>query len=132
DIGFVIDETHYVLGRFKPNKLGDYLSAQRTGRGNAPAMDRTMRGRLLNDVIDPYVAWKANKKLKDFHDLAIAMADAEPVQKYDVVVVDEAQDMSANQLRAIMRHRAELSTVTIVTDTAQRIYPRGTTWIEAD
>ncbi len=58
------------------------------------------------------------------------MANVVPEQAFDVVVVDEAQDFSANQLRAIVRHLADDGTVTFVTDTAQRIYPRGVPWAE--
>lgn len=48
-----------------------------------------------------------------------------------MIVVDEAQDLSANQLRSMMRHAADDATIMIVTDSAQRIYPRGTPWAEA-
>ena len=47
-----------------------------------------------------------------------------------MVIVDEAQDLSANQIRAIMHFVADQSCVVFVSDTAQRIYKRGFTWNE--
>ncbi len=75
-----------------------------------------MRQRLLDEVIHPLLRWKAQHDHRDFHDLALSMAETQPHARYDVIVVDEAQDMSANQLRAIRRHAAPDATITIVTD----------------
>ena len=58
------------------------------------------------------------------------MACSHAHQQYDVVIVDESQDFSANQLRAIRHHLAADHAVTFVTDTVQRIYARGYTWTE--
>jgi superfamily I DNA/RNA helicase len=52
-------------------------------------------------------------------------------QNYEIVVIDEAQDFSANQLRSIQHHLASASSLTLVVDTVQRLYPRGYTWAEA-
>lgn len=54
-----------------------------------------------------------------------------PRQGYEIIVIDEAQDFSANQLRSVPRHLADTSSLTLVLDTAQRLYPRGYTWAEA-
>ena len=129
DRQFTIDEVNYLLGRFGPNNLGDYVTAARAGRGASPQMDGPTRERLLQEVVAPYLEFKIQNGLVDFHDLAVAMITAD-APRYDVIVVDEAQDLSANQLRAIMAHVADGGIVTFVTDTAQRIYPRGTTWVE--
>jgi hypothetical protein len=45
--------------------------------------------------------------------------------------VDEAQDFSANQIRAVMRWLAARHSATFVMDAVQRIYPRGFMWREA-
>jgi DNA helicase IV len=131
DIDFVVDEVDYVLGRFPAASISDYVGAQRFGRGGSPQMDRLMRQRLLTEIVRPLLSWKANHGYRDFHDLARSMAEKEPDARYDVVVVDEAQDLTANQLRAILKHAAPDATIAIVTDSAQRIYPRGATWAEA-
>lgn len=50
--------------------------------------------------------------------------------QYDVIVVDEAQDFSANQVRALLAHRAPHASVTFILDTVQRIYPNFFSWKE--
>ncbi len=45
-----------------------------------------------------------------------------------MVVVDESQDFSANQVRAILNHLADDHTITFVMDAAQRVYPQGFNW----
>lgn len=129
ETSFVVDEVHYLLGRFPVNDLGRYLTTARSGRGLAPQMDQAMRQRLLTEVVEPYIAFKRDNGLADFNDLASAMSEIDDLN-YDVVVVDEAQDLSANQLRAVMKHVTADGIVTMVTDTVQRIYPRGATWAE--
>lgn len=131
DTPFVIDEVEYLLGRFPPERLADYVRSERTGRGASPAMNSATRQQLLSHVVEPYREWKRANGAQDFNDLAVAMSEAEPSFAYDVIVVDEAQDLSANQLRAVIRHAAADATVTIVTDSTQRIYPRGAPWSEA-
>lgn len=131
DTNFILDEVSYLLGRFPSANLDDYIVRPRTGRGNSPQMDAAMRTRLLDEVVRPYIHWKQVNNIRDFHDVALQMSQHNPTFLFDVVVIDEAQDFSANQLRAIMRHCAPNATITIVTDTAQRIYPRGTPWAEA-
>lgn len=131
DSAFIIDEVEYLLGRLRPDRLDDYLTMRRTGRGNSPAMPRDLRAQLLEDVVRPYLAWKQATDAQDFNDIAVEMMGREPNFHYDVIIIDEAQDMSANQLRAVMNHAAGDAAITIVTDTTQRIYPRGAPWAEA-
>jgi superfamily I DNA/RNA helicase len=131
DTSFVIDEVEYLLGRLPPDRLANYLTVERTGRGASPAMPRAVRRQLLDEVVQPYLDWKVANGARDFNDVAAGMMQAAHTFPYDVIVVDEAQDLSANQLRAVMRHVADDATITIVTDSAQRIYPRGTPWAEA-
>jgi len=128
---FLVDESNYVMGRFLPADLDNYITAQRTGRGGSPQMGAPMRQRLLDEVVKPHMMWKQQSGRRSFHDVALAMIDAVPEVRYDVIIVDEAQDLSANQLRAVMRHAAEDAIITIVTDSAQRIYPLGAPWAEA-
>lgn len=134
---FIADEVDYVLGRFLPEDLGAYIDPSneglyiRRGRGAVPRVELPARKRLLRDVIEPYEAWKAERGERDWNDLAVELALSEPGTRYDIVVVDEAQDFSANQVRAIMRHLADPHSVTFVLDAVQRIYPRGFDWDEA-
>lgn len=130
DAGYAASEAEYAMGRFPPEDLDDYVAVERTGRGLQPRVERTLRRRLLDEVILPYQAQLSHRKVLDWNLLAVSMArDVDPIG-YEIVIVDETQDFSANQLRAIRHHLAIDHTVTFVIDTVQRIYARGFTWSE--
>ncbi|MGZ9668768.1 AAA family ATPase [Pseudomonas sp. GNP014] len=124
DTDFFVDEARYVLGRFVPEKLTDYLGARREGRGASPRMERSTRQLLLDKVIYPYLAAKMAMGKQDWNDLAIHLSQNK-MANYDLVVVDEAQDFSANELRAVLNQCSAESSVTFVLDSAQRIYSRS-------
>lgn len=125
--GFVADEARYVLGRFHPNALNNYLDARRDGRGSMPRMERSTREALIERVLLPYADHKKRVGRKDWNDLAVDLSGRK-VEGYDIIVVDEAQDFSANEVRAILNQRSTDSMITFVLDSAQRIYPRGFAW----
>jgi len=126
DSRFLLDELDYVLGRFDHHGLEDYLTRDREGRGLSPRVDKRQ---FLTRVVLPFVEWKADRHFHDWHDLALSAAKAQSMD-YDVIIVDEAQDFSANQIRAVLAHLAEDGSLTFVLDTVQRIYPRFHTWRE--
>ena len=128
---FLTGEVEYTLGRFLPEDLENYLTCRRDGRGAAPRVDRKMRQQILNDVILPYNSWKVDRDEMDWNDLAIELTKKNITPGYDIIIVDEAQDFSANQIRAIGNQLAEDHSLTFVLDAVQRIYPRGFTWKEA-
>ena len=130
DAQFSIEETHYLLSRFLPEDIDNYLTARRDGRGGTPRMERKAREALLSDVVRPYIEYKIANSLWDWNDLAVALA-VNTKSSYDVVVVDETQDFSANEIRAVMNQVAEEHTMTFVLDSAQRIYARNFAWTEA-
>jgi DNA helicase IV len=128
---FLLDEVEYVMGRFMPDDLEQYLTARRDGRGTSPRIERAVREAILNQVIRPYSEWKTPTGLLDWNDLAVTLAQGTYTDPYDIVITDETQDLSANQIRAIRNHLAPQHSLTFVIDTAQRIYARGFTWTEA-
>jgi superfamily I DNA/RNA helicase len=128
---YIVKEVEYLLGRFEPEDLERYIAAERTGRGVLPRVDRILRRRILDDVVVPYQEWLRQENALDWNTVAVRMARSVDPIGYDVVVVDESQDFSANQLRAVRRHLAPEHAVTFVIDTVQRIYARGFTWAEA-
>ncbi|WP_406848183.1 UvrD-helicase domain-containing protein [Xanthomonas oryzae] len=130
DSGYVEREAEYAMGRFSPSELAAYLTSERTGRGLQPRVDRALRRRLLDEVILPYQAQLSSNNVLDWNTLAVSMMNLTPIG-YEIVIIDESQDFSANQLRAIRHHLAQDHTVTFVIDTVQRIYARGFTWSEA-
>lgn len=134
---FIVDEVDYILGRYQPAKLDNYANPrvrdtyERRGRGASPRVDRGQRERILEEVIRPYQQWKLENGELDWSDLAVRMTEADPEKRYDIALIDEAQDFSANEVRAIKAHLARTHSTTFVLDAVQQIYPRGFTWREA-
>ncbi|MCQ3813582.1 MAG: AAA family ATPase [Acidimicrobiia bacterium] len=129
---FFADEVAYILGRFAPENRAEYLTVRRQGRGLSPRVDRPLREQLLRDVLPAYEQSKIKRGLIDWNDLAVLAADTQPGVSYDVVIVDETQDFSANQVRAVTRHLQDSHNTTFIIDAMQRIYPRYFTWREVD
>jgi superfamily I DNA/RNA helicase len=130
DPDFLIDEVDYALGRFLPDEIWEYLVIKREGRGVAPRVGPQLREAILQDVLEPYGAWKASLGARDWNDLAVSLALNRIDPTYEVVVVDEAQDFAANQVRALLNHVSSDNSVTFVLDAVQRIYPRYIPWRE--
>jgi DNA helicase IV len=128
---FLLDEVDYVMGRFLPADLGKYLTTRRLGRGPSPRMEKAQREYLLEEVIKPYQIWKASRRQSDWNDLAVELTKYKLAVPYDIIVADETQDFSANQIRAVVNQLASIHSLTFILDSAQRIYARGFTWQEA-
>ena len=129
NLEYFMDEIEYILGRFPPSERVQYIHALRSGRGRAPAVPREMRVRLLTDILGPYETEKSKSGYADWNDIALETA-ATPGEGYDVVVVDESQDLSANQIRAVLSHLREDHVTTFIIDAMQRIYPQSFQWQE--
>lgn len=127
---FLLAECEYLIGRFPSERLDEYLTCRRDGRGATPRVERGTREAILEKLIRPYNDWKRKNGCLDWNDVAILLTQQRHYS-YDIVIVDESQDFSANQLRAIMSQLEEEHAVTYIIDTAQRIYARGFTWAEA-
>ena len=131
DQDYFVGEVAYVLGRFPPDQRGKYLEATRSGRGRAPAVPQELRRRLLTEVVHPYEERKSERGMVDWNDVALKTSMV-PSQRYDVVIVDESQDFSANQMRAVLKHLDKDHATTFIIDATQRIYPQGFLWREFD
>jgi superfamily I DNA/RNA helicase len=128
---FLVEEADYVLGRFLPDSLEAYITTRRDGRGASPRVDRVLREAILEQVIRPYTDWKIANGLHDWNDLAVLLTQTKVNPRYQIIIADETQDFSANQVRAINNQLATDHSLTFVLDSAQRIYARGFTWQEA-
>jgi hypothetical protein len=123
---YVAKEAEYLMGRFQPADLESYLTTERAGRGTEPRVDQALRRRILDQVVYPYRAWLVDNSMLDWNSVAVEMAGTSQRLQYDIAVVDESQDFSANQLRGLRNHLADEFAATFV----QRIYARGFTWAE--
>lgn len=126
---FVKEEVEYLIGKYLPGDLNSYLSNRRDGRGGTPRISQAVKEALMNEIVLPYIETKKKNNLLDWNDLAVLMANKK-IHAYDIVIVDESQDFSGNQIRAIMNQLLDVHSVTFILDTAQRIYARGFTWSE--
>jgi len=127
---FIYEEMDYLTGRFLPSRLDEYLNCEREGRGRTPRVEKELRKRIIEEVINPYSDFKKQNKIVDWNDLPGIIIEKNNLPKYQIIIADETQDFSANQMRAIMKCAANPSTVIFVMDAAQRIYPRGFLWNE--
>ncbi|MGH3115879.1 MAG: 3'-5' exonuclease [Gaiellales bacterium] len=126
---FFVDEVDYALSRFLPADLAHYLTIRRDGRGTTPRVERALRQRILDEVIPGYQAAKQARGVLDWNDVSLLALEARG-PTFDVVIVDEAQDFAANQVRALIAHLTEDHSTTFVLDAVQRIYPRFFAWSE--
>ncbi len=129
ELDYLYSEVDYILGRFPKEEIELYLDATRVGRGTKPRIDRALRQRILDEIVKPYQAYKSANNIVDWND--INQYPCENVEdKFDIVIADETQDFSANELRTIVSMLHEQSHGTFVIDTVQKIYNRGFTWKE--
>lgn len=130
DTDFLVDEIDYITGRFLPEKFDDYVTCRRDGRGATPRVDRELRRKILDEIIMPYNKWKVKKGVIDWNDLAIKLSKKRIADGYDIIICDETQDFSANEIRAIKEQLKEDYSLTLILDAVQSIYTRGFTWSE--
>lgn len=126
---FLADEMAYILKRFPHDDLESYLRSTRYGRGTSPVIDDKTRQMLLRNYVTGYINWKKQNDFFDWEDVAWKAATELP-KDYDIIVVDEGQDFTANQYRAVVNSLKEDSCLICVIDTAQKIYLNGFTWSE--
>lgn len=127
---FLVEEATYVMERFLPEELDAYQRVRREGRGQSPRIDMRMRTLLLEEVIRPYIAAHRSTGTQDWNELAVEVSRCSPDGTWDIVVVDEAQDFTANQMRAVVAHLSNTHSMTCVLDSMQRIYHRYYSWKE--
>ena len=130
DTDFIVDEVDYITGRFLPENLDDYITCRRDGRGATPRVDRVLRRKILDEIVIPFHKWKAKVRLIDWNDLAINLSRKRIATGYDIIICDETQDFSANEIRAIKKQLKDDHSLTLILDAAQSIYARGFSWSE--
>lgn len=128
-VDFLISEAVYAMGRFLPETIEDYLSCRRDGRGATPRVEKSTREKIIEKIIRPYTQLKLKARAVDWNDVAVQMSRTK-FYNYDVIIVDESQDFSANQLRGILAQAGPDCATSFIIDTAQRIYAGGFTWAE--
>jgi superfamily I DNA/RNA helicase len=127
---FLTQELDYVTGIFSFQNVEDYMGWERVGRGLNPKFEAKLKRRFIDEIVRPYFNWKQANQRVDFNDLIIE-AQTIPSVGYDIVLCDEVQDFPRTAVQAIRHHGKADGDLILVFDGAQRIYPRGFTWISA-
>lgn len=128
-LDFLRDEFTWIKSTGKDR--AHYLTEPRTGRGSQIAVLKRHKEWIWT-VFEKYQSILRARRQCDFDDIALLMIDrSERIRESDRplhVLVDEAQDLSAMQLRSI-RVLARRS-LTIAADKGQSIYRSGFSWRE--
>lgn len=128
---FYLAEIAWIKGRRISDRT-TYLSTARAGRGTTDRV--TMQDKeILWTVFEGYNAGLSASGRIDWSDLilrALALTESPTfIPPYSHIVVDEAQDLTYAQLSLIARLvTPETDSITLVADSAQRIYQSGFSW----
>ena len=129
---FLLDEMDDVIRARWLTKFDEYRRVNRVGRGIA--LQEQHRG-LVWEICGRYQQELDRRNLFDWADLPrLTQKHCPSLPQYDVVIIDEAQDLPPSHLhlatRLIPDYR-ESRSLTLLADPAQSIYYRGIPWKEA-
>jgi thymidine kinase len=138
DIDFVGDE---LLWR-KDISLWDneiYLTIERRGRGKALQQSQRI---IINEIFERYAKWQSEQKQKDYkawadwsdvpHEAFNVLTDTHAYyQKYDVILLDEAQDFAPSWIKIIRQVLAPKGHLFICDDPTQSLI-RQFSWNEKE
>lgn len=129
DVGFLLREVHGVIKATGLTTVEQYLSVRRVGRGTglqAPAR------KAVWAAYEHYQKLLEQSNMVEWEDLPLlahgALDQASLDSPYAHVIVDEAQDLTAAEIRLAQRMGTSLF---LAGDIAQSIYTRGYSWKDA-
>jgi superfamily I DNA/RNA helicase len=133
EIEFYLNEIDFLQGKLI-NSLSEYLNARRIGRGTDVRVTQDNK----KDLWEIYLHYK--KELKNFNKidfsglrvLVLKHLKKNPFKnKFSHIVVDEAQDLPLVVFKIIKEIISDYTkSITIIGDSAQKIYSSGFTWSE--
>lgn len=130
---FLLDEFDKVIRSRRINSLTEYQAVDRIGRGSA--LDRQRHRPIVWEIYQRYQKKLDEASLFDWSDLArLAQKHYQPLPQFDVVIVDEAQDLPPSDLHLatqLIPNYSGMRGLTLLADPAQSIYYRGIPWKEA-
>lgn len=129
---FLLDEIDDVIRARGIESLSDYQKMDRVGRGIG--LDREKHRPVMWEIYKKYQELLDKNNLVDFADLPRQLLEQRAsLPKYDVVIIDEAQDLPPSYLRlaaSLIADFEESRSLTLLADPAQSIYYRGISWKE--
>jgi superfamily I DNA/RNA helicase/mRNA-degrading endonuclease RelE of RelBE toxin-antitoxin system len=131
-LGFFISEIDEVIRARGLETLQEYQLVNRIGRDTG--LDRERHRPIVWRIYERYQQLLDEHNLVDFADLPrLVLQSCNPLTQYDVVVIDEAQDLPPVYLRLASKLLADFEesrSLTLLADPAQSIYYRGISWKE--
>lgn len=130
---FFEEEFSWIKGKLLLSR-DEYIETKRTGRGTQDRVTKDDK-EVIYSAFEEYQTILSTGGLFDFDDFAILtlqeLNKAPMEQPFTNIVVDEAQDLTKAQLIVISQIVSpETNSLTIIADSAQRIYKSGFTWSE--
>lgn len=127
-VRFLSEEISWIKSNAIKNRL-DYLAVVRVGRGKQVHLTKSHR-ETIYDIYEKYQSILKSRRCIDFDDVALLIIqnnDKIPESKRPShILIDEAQDLTTAQFRAIKILTAK--SLTIAADKGQQIYRRNFTW----
>lgn len=128
DLEFWMDEISWIKGK-RILSREQYINGDRTGRGSSVRLNKSAK-EIVYDIYEAYNKSLKRGKYIEFNDVSNIVLDKVNLisesQKFDYVLVDEAQDLSYSQL-ALLKAIAKEGII-IAADHAQKIYKNSFTW----
>jgi superfamily I DNA/RNA helicase len=130
---YLLDEIDQVIRARSLASLQEYQTVERVGRGIG--LDRVRHRPLVWEIYERYQKALDERSLFDWADLArLTLKNCKPLPEFDVIIVDEAQDLPPSDLSLVthlLPDHSEHRSLTLLADPAQSIYYRGIAWKEA-
>ncbi len=129
-IKFLMSEISWIKGNGIKSR-DDYMNILRSGRGNQIKVSKEHR-KTIYDVLEKYNEMLSSPQYRsiDFDDVALLLdryaGEIPDDKKPDHILVDEAQDLTIMQLKAISKLAKK--SLTIGADKGQQIYHRNFSW----
>ena len=125
----LVEEVNYILGRYVHGEFINYINSVGNASRGRVRLTAENRTDIIDQIVIPYLDYKSDLNLVDFNDFSNYLA-CNVVDSFDVAIIDECQDFSANELRAVVNQLHSNSFGTFIIDSVQKIYRRTFTWRE--
>jgi superfamily I DNA/RNA helicase/mRNA-degrading endonuclease RelE of RelBE toxin-antitoxin system len=126
---FLLFEFEWIIEGRNLKRLQEYLEADRTGRGLSLTADQR---RLIWQLYQEFRMDLLSRGLSTFglrRSRALELVQSgECAERYDAVIIDEAQDLTATTLALLTELCRDRSLLFLTADGGQSIYSRGFTW----
>lgn len=127
-LSFYKAEWEEIIQKYRIISSEEYLLVNRQGTGNA--LNPSQRKKVW-DVFEVFLKRKREMNLINYEDRAFFVYQALKQKRiapiYDSIIIDEAQDLSANKMKALsMLVKSQKNNLFILSDQNQRIYSLGT------